>query len=119
MKDLDKDILKETSLKECPFSVPEDYFDSLRKKVMRYPEPVTVPKSGLRRILLVTASVAATMLIMVTAGTLLLDKTTPEDTYTQEDYLVFSDNITEDLLYDIYAEADIMEEVSTETHIIK
>ena len=52
-------------------------------------------------------SIAATLAIMLSAGTFFLAHDSQEETYSQEDFLVFSCNITDELLYDIYAENDI------------
>ena len=107
MKDFEHDILKDPSLKECPFTTPEGYFDDLKKRAVRYSQPVQRPVHQSRKIIMTLVSIAATLAIMLSAGTFFLAHDSQEETYSQEDFLVFSCNITDELLYDIYAENDI------------
>ncbi len=55
-------------------------------------------------------SIAATLAIMLSAGTFFLSRNSQDDMFTQEDFLVFSSDITDDLLFDTYAETDILED---------
>ena len=116
MKDLQRDILQETSLKSCPYSVPEGYFDSFKEKAMEYSKPTPAPVFQFKRILATAVSMAAMFVFMVTAGTLILEKTTPEEDMTQEDYIVFSDGYfglemyDDDGLSEQYADASISDE---------
>ena len=36
MKEFNRDILQEASLKNSPYSVPEGYFESLKEKAVKY-----------------------------------------------------------------------------------
>ena len=116
MKDLERDILQEASLKKCPYSVPEGYFESLKEKAAKYSKPAPAPVFQFKRILLTAVSMAAMFILMVTAGTFLLEKTTPSEGMTHEDYIVFSDGYFVDLeMYDDgmseqYADASISDE---------
>lgn len=110
MTENNKDILRRPELKAAPYSLPEGYFDDLKRRVTEHAKPAETPGKGSRRILMTILSVAATFIIMVSAGTFFLSRVTPGDMYTQEDFLVFSNNITEELLYNAYAEADIQED---------
>ena len=112
MKDLQRDILQEASLKNSPYSVPE----SLKERAVKYSKPAEVAPMQFRRILWTAISMAAMFIIMVTAGTMFLKEVTPEDDLTQEDYIVFSDGYFDLEMYDTdgmaeqYADASISDE---------
>ena len=110
MKDFRHDILKDPSLKECPFTTPEGYFDDLKKRAVRYSQPVQTPVQQSRKIIMSLTSVAAAFIIMIAAGAFFLSRDSQEDMFTQEDFLVFSSDITDDLLFETYAETDILED---------
>ncbi len=115
MKDLERDILQEASLKKCPYSVPEGYFESLKEKAVKYSKPAPVPVFQFKKVLMTAVSMAAMFILMVTAGTFLLEKSTPSEDLTHEDYIVFSDGyfdleMYEDNMSEQYAEASISDE---------
>ena len=89
MNEMERDILNNPELRKTPYTVPEGYFDSLRKEVSGYARPVVV-KVSLWQKLAPLATIAAMFIIMVTAGTFFLRSTSPEDEITQEDYIVFA-----------------------------
>lgn len=104
MKDMD--ILKDRKeLKEMPFSTPEGYFDDLRSRLKK---PV-VSAPGLWDRFAPYAAVAAVFLFLVSAGTFLLERSTPESEMTQEDYIMFSDNLMNTIDYEIYSNSQIAE----------
>lgn len=115
MKDLERDILQEGSLKKCPYSVPEGYFESLKEKAVKYSKPAPVPVFQFKKVLMTAVSMAAMFILMVTAGTFLLEKTTPSEDLTHEDYIVFSDGyfdleMYEDNMSEQYADASVSDE---------
>ena len=115
MKDLERDILQEASLKKCPYSVPEGYFESLKGQAVMYSKPTPAPVFRFKKVLMTAVSMAAMFILMVTAGTFLLEKTTPSDDMTHEDYIVFSDGyfdleMYEDNMSEQYADASISNE---------
>lgn len=115
MKDLERDILQEASLKKSPYSVPEGYFESLRERAVKYAEPAPAPVFQFRKILMTAVSLAAMFILMVTAGTFFLEKATPAEDVTHEDYIVFSDGYFDLEMYDDqmaeqYADASISDE---------
>ena len=115
MKDLERDILQGTALKKCPYSTPEGYFDSLRERAVKYSKPTPVPVFQMKRILMTAVSLAAMFILMLTAGTFLLETATPPEDMTQEDYIVFSDGYFNLEMYDNsmseqYAVASISDE---------
>ena len=114
MNEMERDILNNPELRKSPYTVPEGYFDSLRKEVGGYVRPVAV-KVSLRQKLAPLAAVAAMFIIMVTAGTFFLRSTSPEDEITQEDYIVFAGDysgfgIYEEENEEQYAEAGVSED---------
>lgn len=115
MKDLERDILQEASLKKCPYSTPEGYFDSLRERAVKYSKPAPAPVFQFKRVLMTAVSLAAMFILLVTAGTFLLERATPSESMTQEDYIVFSDGYLDLEMYEDgmsaqYADASISAE---------
>lgn len=92
---MNNDILKYSSdeLRKMPYTVPEGYFEQVKAEISRS----TAAEEGvsLWRMAVPYISVAATFLIMVSAGTFFLEKTTQQDGMTYEDYLVHSDMLIE------------------------
>lgn len=92
---MNNDILKYSSdeLKKMPYTVPEGYFEQVKAEISRS----TAAEEGvsLWRKAVPYISVAATFLIMVSAGTFFLEKTTQQEGMTYEDYLVHSDMLIE------------------------
>ena len=89
-----------------PFSLPEGYMESLRKELKTIPQRNTKKISIFNRIL-PYVSLAAAFAMIVTIGGFILEKTTQQD-LSYEDYIVFSDDMTNTLLYDtdeLYADA--------------
>lgn len=106
----DKDILKECSeLKEMPFGVPEGYFESFRSRMT---PALEAEKSSYGRFSPYLA-MAAMFALMVTGGTFFLRNTTPAEEFTQEDFVMFSSNLTNTIYYedtDHLADAEIADE---------
>jgi hypothetical protein len=116
MKDSERNIMYDDSLRKCPYSVPEGYFESLKERAVTYSKPAPAPVFQFKRILTTAVSMAAMFVLMVTAGTFLLENTTQEEDLTQEDYIVFSDGYFGLEMYDDgglseqYADASISDE---------
>lgn len=113
MKDSERNIMYDDSLRKCPYSVPEGYFDSLKERAMKYAQPA--PVFQFKRVLYTAVSMAAIFILMVTAGTFFLKGVTPAEDLTQEDYMVFTDGYIDLELYDDglseqYADASISNE---------
>ena len=101
------------SLRKCPYSVPEGYFDSLKERAMKYAQPA--PVFQFKRVLYTAVSMAAMFILMVTAGTFFLKGVTSAEDLTEEDYMVFTDGYIDLELYDDglseqYADASISNE---------
>ena len=106
------DILKDrTELKQMPFSVPEGYFDSFKNA-----NAVPVAKRvSLWNRMAPYAAMAAVFVSLVAAGTFLLERSTPQYQMTEEDYVMFADNMMNTIAYEMeygeqIAEADLSEE---------
>ena len=108
----EKDILKDClELKQMPFSVPDGYFESFKAETSR---PM-VQKISFWNKVAPYAAVAAVFVCLVTAGTFLLERTVPQYQITEEDYVMFSDNIMTTIAYEMeygtqLAEAELSEE---------
>lgn len=113
MKDSERNIMYDDSLRKCPYSVPEGYFDSLKERAMKYAQPA--PVFQFKRVLYTAVSMAAMFILMVTAGTFFLKGVTSAEDLTEEDYMVFTDGYIDLELYDDglseqYADASISNE---------
>ena len=108
----ENDILKDCmELKQMPYKVPEGYFESFKAEAVK---PVVRKLSFWNR-MAPYAAMAAVFVFLVTAGTLLLEKSVPQYQMTEEDYLMFSDNMMTSIAYEMefgdqLADAQISEE---------
>lgn len=108
----ENDILKDcVELRQMPYSVPEGYFESFKAEAVR---PV-VRRVNFWNRFAPYAAMAAVFVFLVTAGTFLLERSTPQYHMTEEDYMMFSDNIMTTIAYEMeygyqLAEAEISEE---------
>ena len=115
MKDSERNIMYDDSLRKCPYSVPEGYFDSLKERAVKYAQPAPAPVFQFKRVLYTAISMAAMFILMVTAGTFFLKGVTSAEDLTEEDYMVFTDGYIDLELYDDglseqYADASISNE---------
>lgn len=97
MKTTDKDILKDNArLKEMPFGLPDGYFESMKKALKETKQQAPDHATGLRwsRI-----SIAAAVAILIVAGSILFCLPDAKNGFTEEDYLVFSDDISTEVIY--------------------
>lgn len=107
-----KDILRDCpELKQMPFTVPEGYFESFKAEAAK---PMVHKVSFMNRFA-PYAAMAAVFACLVTAGTFLLERTTPAYQMTEEDYMLFSDNMMNTITYEMeygdqLAEAEISDE---------
>ena len=90
MKEMENDILQtRRELKEMPYSVPEGYFESIRRDIPKMVTSAPPAQTGFWAKIAPLASMAAMFLLLVTAGTFLLRKSADESFVTPEDYIVF------------------------------
>lgn len=98
MKSDKKDILSATELRQMPFQTPEGYFESFKKSAMENVGASSKP-AGYKRVsaFLAAASVAA----IIGAGAVLMTRD-ENMVMTEEDYIVFSDEMTNALYAETY-----------------
>ena len=110
MKEKDRDILAAMpELKKMPYSVPEGYFGTFKSQAVPYKEK----EIGLIGRLMPYAAMAAVFVFLVTAGTFFLQRTSPAEEFTHEDFLVFSSGIANSEYYESMnqiADADLADE---------
>ena len=111
MKEKSRDILANNpKLKEQFYSVPDGYFSGFKAGMT----PYEAVEPSLARRLVPYLSMAAVFIFLVTAGTFFLQRTTPSDEFTQEDFILYSSNISGIGLYeeetDQLADASIADE---------
>ena len=111
MKEKNRDILADNpKLKEQVYSVPDGYFSGFKAGMT----PYASVEPSLARSLVPYLSMAAVFIFLVTAGTFFLQQTTPADEFTQEDFILYSSNISGIGLYeeepDQLADAGIADE---------
>ena len=116
MKTTVKDILKEnTQLKQMPFSTPEGYFESLKQNL----KDKGHDSRGIGAVAIWSRiSVAAAIAILVTAGAILMSSPSTANEFTEEDYIVFSDDISTDVIYSASTLYAYTEEISDEDIIL-
>ena len=115
MKKTESDILKERpELKKMPYSIPDGYFEQFKTKAYRQ-QAVTV---SLWNRLSPYVATAALFLFLMTAGTFILEKTSANHGMTQEDYILFSDNLMNTISYDDYGDSQLAEAEINEEDII-
>ena len=108
-----KDILKDNiSLKQEPYSLPEGYFEELKEAL----KSRKTSANGSEKKPLV-ATIAATFAVLLAAGGFFLSRLSVQEEFTMEDYLVFSEDMTnaiysystEEQYADAISEDDIIE----------
>ena len=93
MKTKEKDILKDDkALKEMPFSTPEGYFDNLQSSLL-------LKSVKQKRRWPAYIAIAASIALLIAAGGWLMLNNSPTD-FSQEDYIVFSDEMTNTIMYE-------------------
>lgn len=101
-----KDILDTKSLKAMPYNTPEGYFDDLQSSLLQR----TVKQT---RRWPAYIAIAASFALLVAAGGWLLRNNDPSD-FSQEDYIVFSEEMTNTMMYEeelLYADAATEEDM--------
>ena len=111
MKNPEKDILKDThGIKQVPFSVPENYFGELKadlRKIPQHTEHAVSTRIKWGR----AVAIAASFALLIAAGRLLTERNAYENIFTEEDFLVYSEEL--DIIIDeeysnLYATAHSM-----------
>ena len=111
----EKDILKDNPrLKGMPFSTPEGYFDELKSQMKVCSRPEVVHRPAFRRFSPQIALAAAFALLLAVGGFFLERKN--EMNFSEEDYIVFSEDLTNTIIYDA---DDLYADVATEDDIME
>lgn len=97
-----KDILQNDSLKKMPYGVPDGYFENLKTELKMIPAQESVKTGILRRFVRYTA-IAASVALLLMAGRFLTDRIAGTEDFTEEDYIVFSYDMTSTLYQEEYA----------------
>ena len=105
------DILNNCSseLREMPYSVPEGYFDTLKKDIQGRNIPSCNERKRMNS-LIPYASVAAALALLVSAGTFFMKSNSEAGDMTYEDYLVYSESLTDEDFHIDIVENEIDEE---------
>lgn len=91
MEEKRPDILNDIpQLRRQAYDVPEGYFEAFKSQMKPYREDRQSRAGRLAPYI----SLAASFLLLVTAGTLLLQRSTPSDEFTQEDFILYSNNLS-------------------------
>ena len=96
MKEMKQDILADPHLRRQAYTAPEGYFEEFRSQM----KPYRRAQHNWTEKLVPLVSMAATFILMVTAGTFFLQRTIPSEEFTQEDFLVFSSDVSRMDYYD-------------------
>lgn len=113
MKTNGQDILTtHTELRDNPFTVPEGYFESFRSDMS---ELVAAKPQSLWKKAVPYMAVAAALTLLLAVGSILKDYSHATELFSQEELILFSDNLISTEIYDEniseqYAEAEIQEE---------
>ena len=97
MKTIDNDILKSNpQLKAMPYSTPDGYFESMKDGLLTIK---TQQQSHKRRTGWIAISAAAAIAAILIIGASLMNPPSINDEFTEEDYLVFSEDFSTEVLY--------------------
>lgn len=99
---IENDILRNApELREMPFSVPEGYFDGLRQELSAIAAPRAQKRrtASIRRWIMHPVSAAAVLALIAGILSLLPRLASRGTDLSQEDFLVFSDNYVNTVLY--------------------
>ena len=110
MKEMKRDILAENpQLRKQAHTAPEGNFEEFNSQM----KPYRTAQQNWAERLVPLVSMAATFILLVTAGTFFLQHTTRSEDITQEDFLVFSSDVSKIDYYeemDHIADADVADE---------
>lgn len=122
MKNFEHDILQSSpELKKMPYTVPEGYFSSLKHELATKTKAAPVVRVSFWRRLAPYVSLAAMFVFMVAAGGFFLEHMTDQEDYSYEDFIVFSDSMTNTIYYETaeqYAEASEPDEEDIVEYLI-
>ena len=100
MDNMEKDILHNSELKKNPYGLPDGYFDTLKKDLIKCSEPQKVVPISIWARLAPMLAMAATFALLVAAGTFYLRNSAATPGLTEEDWYVFSDQYSDFAIYE-------------------
>ncbi len=116
MKNSGTDILSDRQeFRQMPYTTPTGYFDVLKHDLKETSRPAG---RGLRKFAPYVAIAAAMLTLLFAAGGFFLEHLNREE-FTQEDYIVFSEDMTNTLFYTMEEEYELYADVLTEDDIIE
>lgn len=119
---MDNDILQNPELKKNPYSIPEGYFDKLKRQAQGYAKPRYAEISIWGRLAPYGAIAAMFLFVLILGKTFIQPEhesvTSVTETETFEDYLVFSD-LTSDISMQYIAEENNEIDLLSEDDIIE
>ena len=96
-------------MKSMGLSTPEGYFEGLKKELKSIPKQHPAPKPANQwKLVFRYAAIAAAAAVLVTAGSLLLDRSAGHEAFPEYDYMMYADEMTNIVFQDYkdqYAEA--------------
>ena len=113
-----KDILQDNNLRQMPYSTPDGYFEGLKAGLKMIPVREKSGTRVLRKVVRYTA-IAASVALLFTAGRFIFGKLAGADEFTEEDYIVFSDEMTNAIYQESYTEQYASTQKLTEEDLIE
>ncbi|MGN1219714.1 MAG: hypothetical protein ACI4TU_02095 [Candidatus Cryptobacteroides sp.] len=110
MKDRTDILSSHEELKKMPYEVPEGYFESFKASAARPQRK----KTDIWHKVYPMATMAAMLVVMVTAGTFFLKKATPAQEMSLEDYIICSGMDITTTSYQTYSSATADAQLSNE-----
>ena len=116
MKNSGTDILSDRQeFRQMPYTTPTGYFDVLKHDLKETSRPAG---RGLRKFAPYVALAAAMLTLLFAAGGFFLEHLNREE-FTQEDYIVFSEDMTNTLFYTMEGDYEQYADALTEDDIIE
>ena len=101
-----------------PYSTPDGYFEGLKAGLKMIPAREESGSRVLRKVVRYTA-IAASVALLFTAGRFIFGKLADADEFTEEDYIVFSDEMTNAIYQESYTEQYASTRKLTEEDLIE
>lgn len=101
-----------------PYSTPDGYFEGLKVGLKMIPAREKSGTRVLRKVARYTA-IAASVALLFTAGRFIYGKLADADEFTEEDYIVFSDELTNAVYQESYTDQYATAQDLTEEDLIE
>lgn len=108
-----KDVLQDNNLRQMPYSTPEGYFEGLKAGLKMIPaREKTAPWKRY-------AGIAAAAALLLTAGGFIAGRLSGRAEFSEEDYIVFSDEMTNAVYQESYTDQYATAQELTEDDLIE